>query len=141
MSNLTIIPVVCAVIRKGDQYLACQRSESMREPLRWEFPGGKVEMGESLFAALHREMHEELATTISIRGILRASSFEQNHKVIQLHALLCVMLQDDFELKEHKATRWLTAAQFHELNWCDADLEILELLKIDSLEHTRWWSN
>ena len=141
MSSPTVIPVVCAVIRKGDQYLACQRSETMREPLRWEFPGGKIEMGESLFAALHREMHEELATRISIRGILRASSFEQNHKVIQLHALLCVMVSDDFELKEHKASRWLTAKEFRELDWCDADLEILDLLQIDTLEDTRWWSN
>ena len=140
MSSLTIIPVVCAVIRKGDQYLACQRSETMREPLRWEFPGGKIEMGESLFAALHREMHEELATKISIRGILRASSFEQNHKVIQLNALLCVMVSDAFELKEHKASRWLTAQEFPELDWCDADLEVLDLLQIKTLEDTRWWS-
>lgn len=140
MPALTTIPVVCAVIRRGDRYLACQRSEAMREALRWEFPGGKVEAGESLFAALHRELHEELAARVSIRGILRASSFEQNQKVIRLHALLCVLLSEDFQLKEHRSYRWLSVREFPELDWCDADLEILDHLRLGSLEDTRWWS-
>lgn len=139
MNQPTLIPVVCAVIRRGDRYLACQRSESMREPLRWEFPGGKVEMGESLFAALHREVHEELAAKISIRGILRPCSFEKNNKVIQLHALLCGLVSDDFVLKEHSAHRWLKAEEFGELDWCDADLEILGILQMDTVEKTGWW--
>ncbi len=141
MSPLPIIPVVCAVIRKGDLYLACQRSESMREPLRWEFPGGKVEKGESLFAALHREVHEELAAKVSIRGILRPSAVEQNTKVIQLHPLLCVLLGEDFERKEHKSHCWLPAQAFQTLDFCDADRAILELLRMGPLEDTRWWSD
>ena len=135
-----IIPVVCAVIRQQDRYLACQRSESMREPLRWEFPGGKIERGESLFAALHREVHEELAAKISVRGILRACVWEQNNKVIQLYPLLCLLVGEDFALKEHKAFRWVNAKEFAELDWCDADLAILDILQIPTLEDTAWWS-
>ncbi len=81
------LDVVCAVVRKGDRYLACQRSETMREPLHWEFPGGKIEVGETLIQALHREVAEELSAKVTIRGILRPSLAKQNHKVIALHAL------------------------------------------------------
>ncbi|MBC7661077.1 MAG: (deoxy)nucleoside triphosphate pyrophosphohydrolase [Chitinophagaceae bacterium] len=135
------IPVVCAVIRKQNRYLACQRSELMREPLRWEFPGGKIESGESLFAALHRELHEELAIAISVRGILRASTWKQNNKVIQLYPLLCLLVGDDFELKEHKAFRWVTLEEFGQLDWCDADVEILDILRNSGLEETGWWKS
>lgn len=136
------IDVVCAVIRDGDRYLACQRSEVMREPLHWEFPGGKVEMGESLFHALHREVLEELTAKVCIRGILRPSVAKQNHKVIILHPVLCVWKDNaSFALKEHAALRWLGAREFSELLWCPADLDILDRLQDSQLESTQWWKN
>ncbi len=138
--TLPRIDVVCAVIRDKDRYLACQRSETMRESLLWEFPGGKIEKGESLIEALHREVSEELAAKVSVRGILRPSIAMQKEKVIYLHPLLCVW-QDDafFALKEHKSSLWLKKEEFSSLNWCHADLEILEMLHDSSLEATQWW--
>lgn len=134
------LDVVCAVIRRDDLYLACQRSETMREALLWEFPGGKVEMGESLVQALHREVEEELAAKVSVRGILRPSVLKQNHKVIYLHPILCTW-QDggEFALKEHKSSQWINAKDFEKLTWCPADLDILVRLKDSQLESTRWW--
>lgn len=134
------LDVVCAVIRKGDRYLACQRSETMREALLWEFPGGKVEMGESLIQALHREIKEELATKVTVRGILRPSVLQQNNKVIYLHPLLCVLEKgEEFALKEHKTFEWVTEQQFDSLEWCPADVDILVRLKDSQIESTLWW--
>ncbi len=137
--TLSKLDVVCAVVRKGDQYLACQRSETMREPLHWEFPGGKIEVGETLIQALHREVAEELSAKVTIRGILRPSFIKQNHKVIVLHALLCQWQEgSDFRLNEHKDYTWVTQAEFSTLKWCPADREILEILSDPQLEATRW---
>lgn len=136
------IEVVCAVIRDGDSYLACQRSEIMREPLHWEFPGGKVELGESLIQALHREVWEELAATVTVRGILRPSVSKHSDKVIRLHPFLCIWnVNASFALNEHANFRWVTAKEFEELLWCPADLDILERLQDGHIELTRWWQH
>jgi 8-oxo-dGTP diphosphatase len=112
----------------------------MREPLLWEFPGGKVEKNESLSQALRREVLEELTAKVSIHGILRPSISLQNHKLIFLHPVLCTW-QDDrtFALKEHRSFKWVKAEEFFTLNWCPPDVDILERLQDSQLEATRWW--
>ncbi len=112
----------------------------MREPLLWEFPGGKIEKGESLSLALHREVLEELTAKVTIRGILRPSVSLQNQKLIYLHPLLCTW-QDDgiFALKEHKSFQWVKPDRFFSLKWCPPDVDILERLQDSQLESTQWW--
>ena len=139
MSAMEELSVVCAVIRDGDRYLACQRSESMREALLWEFPGGKVEAGEGIVAALHRELQEELGATVSIRGVLRPSRWPKSNKIIVLHPLLCVLQSPELRLKEHKDSRWLRKEEFSSVTWCEPDLPILEILGMPALEDSRWW--
>lgn len=79
-----MIHVTCAVIRDGEQYLICQRSEKMKSPLKWEFPGGKVEEGESLEECLLREIKEELDIKITIERKLDTVSHDYGDFQIKL---------------------------------------------------------
>lgn len=133
------VPVACAVIRKGPLYLAVQRSPEMREPLLWEFPGGKVEPGENAFSCLHRELQEELNIDVRIHGALRAQSLPQKERRIVLLPLLCTLAGGNFELKEHSDARWLPLPELKQLPFCEADLDILEVLSHPLLEESRWW--
>lgn len=131
--------VVCAVIRKDTYYLAVQRSQTMREALLWEFPGGKVEVGETLLDAIHREVQEELHASVSVHGILRPSYQKQTDKIIVLHPILCRLTSPDFQLKEHAAFRWIEPKDFDQLPWCPADIAILRLLEQAAVVDTGWW--
>ncbi|MCX6131197.1 MAG: (deoxy)nucleoside triphosphate pyrophosphohydrolase [Proteobacteria bacterium] len=138
--NLNDIPVSCAVIRRGPHYLAVQRSAIMREPLHWEFPGGKIEAGESAYACLHRELDEELGISVDIRGFLGAFVHPQGAKRIVLLPFLCTLRQGKLELREHSASTWMTLPELARLTWCTADLGILKQLGSPALEETKWWS-
>ncbi len=133
------VPVACAVLRDGPLYLAVQRSPDMRDPGLWEFPGGKVEPGENVFECLHRELQEELGIDVTIRGALRAPAVPLGERRILLYPLLCTLLGGRFELKEHSDARWLTLPELVQLPFCEADLDILEVLHHPLLEETRWW--
>lgn len=133
------IAVVCAVVRKGDRYLAVQRSQTMREALLWEFPGGKIEAGETMLDALHREIDEELHATVSVHGILRPSYQQQERRRIVLHPILCRLTTTDFHLREHRAFEWISSREFGRLAWCPADLDILRNLQNPLLESSGWW--
>lgn len=133
------VPVACAVLRQGPLYLAVQRSPVMREAGLWEFPGGKVEAGENIFDCLHRELQEELGIEVRIHGALRAQTVLSGERRILLYPLLCTLLGGHFELKEHSDARWLTLPELTQLPFCEADLDILEVLHHPLLEETRWW--
>jgi mutator protein MutT len=133
------VPVACAVLRDGPLYLAVQRSPAMRDPGLWEFPGGKVEPGETVFDCLHRELQEELGIDVQIRGALRAQAVLLGERRILLYPLLCTLLGGSFELREHSDARWLALPELVQLPFCEADLDILEVLHHPQLEDTRWW--
>jgi 8-oxo-dGTP diphosphatase len=138
--NLRNVPVACAVIRDGPLYLAVQRSPEMRDPGLWEFPGGKVEAGETVFSCLHRELQEELGIKVKICGAVRAQTVIIGERRILLYPLLCTPNGGQFELKEHSDARWLPLLELRQLPFCEADLDILEVLHNPLLEATRWWS-
>jgi mutator protein MutT len=111
----------------------------MRDPGLWEFPGGKVEPGENVFECLHRELQEELGFDVSIRGALRAKAVLLGERRILLYPLLCTLRGGRMELREHSDARWLTLPELIQLPFCEADLDILEVLHHPLLEETRWW--
>ncbi len=139
--TVSSIAVACAVIRKGPLYLTVQRSALMRDPLLWEFPGGKIEPGENAFACLHRELDEELGIQVRICGSLRAHAVVQGERRIVLFPMLCTWVGGQMELKEHSDARWLALAELTNLQWCEADLDILEVLQNPLLEDSRWWTS
>ncbi|WP_144604163.1 (deoxy)nucleoside triphosphate pyrophosphohydrolase [Algoriphagus algorifonticola] len=124
-----IIPVTCAIILLERKVLATQRSESMNLPGFWEFPGGKVESGESPEDCLHREIKEEL--NIEIDLLDRWNSFEHSYqpgKIIQLIPFLVSFKGGELILSEHTAYRWLGLSELFEVNWAQADIPIVQEL-------------
>ena len=98
----------------------------MPHPLKWEFPGGKQEKGETLEGCLKREIKEELGLDITIREKLQASKHQYtNSKEICLHPFICTVLSGQLALKEHKQITWLPVIELPTLDWAEADIPIL----------------
>lgn len=106
--------------------LCAQRSEVMKLPLKWEFPGGKLETGETLENCLIREIKEELGVEISIKMNLSPNIHTyDNSKEICLYPFICTIQSGTIFLKEHKQVTWLKLDELKQLNWAEADIPIL----------------
>src|SRR6185436_13382943 len=102
-----MIPVTCAVILKEGKILVAQRSDSMKQALKWEFPGGKVEAHETAEQCLLREIKEELNITIEIIQQLPIHEYDYGSFAIQLMPFVCKYIAGDIILAEHKDYQWL----------------------------------
>ena len=123
--------VVAAVIKDGDKYLCMQRCRS-RIPYiteRWEFPGGKVEQGESFHQALIREIKEEMDWDIYVGKKLGSISHEYPDFKVKLTAFLCKGGDGEFKMLEHLDYKWLTRKEMDSLNWTEADRKLLDLIQ------------
>lgn len=119
------IDVTCAIIEQGGLVLVAQRSESMSLPLKWEFPGGKIEPQEDAIECLKREIAEELGIQICIRASLEPSDWAYPDFDITLHPFVCEHYSGCLQLLEHKAISWLTLEKLSSLDWADADEPVL----------------
>jgi 8-oxo-dGTP diphosphatase len=121
-----MIHVTCAIIEKDTQVLCAQRSEQMPLPLKWEFPGGKVEAGEALEDCIVREIKEELGLDVIVREKLPPSIHRYGAaKAICLYPFICHIHSGAISLKEHKQVVWLAVDELNKLDWAAADLPIL----------------
>lgn len=124
------IQVCCAVIQNGEQILAVQRSEKMSHPLKWEFPGGKIEPDETPESALSREIREELSVEINILRRLSSVKHDYTSKAIELIPFLVEVSSGSIHLTEHQEYRWLSRSELSLLDWVEADIPIVsELLQ------------
>lgn len=116
----------------GCRVLAAQRGATMSHALQWEFPGGKVEAGESFERALVREVREELAIDIEVGAELGTSEWvlgDPKHlRRLVLRVFLCRWSGGEIRLAEHRAWRWVDASQIASLSWSQADRPLLERL-------------
>ena len=119
------IDVACAIIEHAGKVLAAQRSASMRLPLKWEFPGGKLHHGESPAACLVREVREELGVTVEVLRPLPSHEHCYAEFAVRLHPFVCGYDGTALVLHEHAAVRWLLAEQLLELDWAEADIPII----------------
>lgn len=127
-----MINVVCAVIVKDKKILVTQRSATMSLPLRWEFPGGKMEDGETEEACIKREILEELNIEINIIRKLTPVAYDYENIQINLIPFLVEYRQGDIVLLEHNKFLLATTEDLLQLDWAPADLPILnELLTIE----------
>ena len=122
------IEVVAAVIKVGEKIFATQRGYGEFKDM-WEFPGGKVEAGESREDALRREIREELDTEISIDSFLCTVDYDYPAFHLTMHCFLCSVVSGDLVLKEHESARWLGPGQIRSVDWLPADLQILQRLE------------
>ncbi len=122
------IEVVAAIIRREDKVFATQRGYGDFKDW-WEFPGGKMEKGESPQEALLREIREELSAQIRIDKFLQTVEWDYPQFHLTLHCYLCSLTQDALHLNEHEAARWLDAAHLRSVKWLPADEGLLPLIE------------
>ena len=127
MSNPSI-EVVAAIIRKDGRIFATQRGYGPWKDW-WEFPGGKMEAGESPQVALLREIREELSIDITVDALLKTIHYDYPAFHLTMHCFLCSLLEEAPHLNEHEAACWLDAASLDKVSWLPADLQLLPLLR------------
>lgn len=121
-----MIEVTCAIIEHNNKVLVTQRSEKMALPLKWEFPGGKIEKNETAEACLIREILEELDINIKIKKQLNSNTHEYSEtKIIKLMPFICQLVSGEIKLTEHANFLWLSKIELVNLDWAEADIPIL----------------
>lgn len=124
------IEVVAAVIRKGKLFFATQRGYGEFEGW-WEFPGGKMEAGETREEALVREIREELSAEIVIEKYLTTVEWDYPKFHLILHCFICRTVSESMHLNEHEAARWLDGKSAGSVRWLPADEQIIPLILRD----------
>jgi 8-oxo-dGTP diphosphatase len=128
--NPNHLHVTCAIIERDGLVLAAQRSRSMRMPLKWEFPGGKIEPGEDAEACLHRELMEEMGMRVAVKQAMPPLMHRYPAFTITLHPFVCEILSGDMTLKEHRAVAWLKPEELPALNWVEADHAVVAAYRL-----------
>ena len=122
------IEVVAAIIMAEGKIFATQRGYGEFKDM-WEFPGGKVEPGETAQEALVREIKEELASDISVDRYVCTIEHDYPTFHLKMHNYLCHVVSGDLQLLEHEAARWLDIEDIDSVDWLPADLKIMPSLK------------
>ena len=122
------IEVVAAIIRKGDKIFATQRGYGDYKD-GWEFPGGKMETGETPEEALRREIWEELETRITVESLLQTVEWDYPQFHLTMHCYWCRIESGNLTLKEHEAARWLAKDELESVAWLPADLTLLPAIQ------------
>lgn len=121
------IEVVAAIIHKGNCYLATQRGYGDFEGM-WEFPGGKIEKGESREDALKREIKEELDVEVKIEKFLCTVDYDYPNFHLTMHCYHCSVGDGVIKLLEHLSAKWLTKDELKQVEWLPADVEVVKRL-------------
>jgi len=128
-----MIEVACAVIEKNlnrtSCFLVCQLSETMSLPLKWEFPGGKLEPGETKEGCLTREIREELGIEIVVNEPLTPHTHHYSFGQIKLFPYQCSIKSGQVQLREHINYKWQPKSSLTELDFAPADLPIVKELQ------------
>ena len=121
------IEVVAAIIQKENQYFATQRGYGEFDGM-WEFPGGKIEPGESPEDALKREIQEELGIDIGVKEFLCTTNYDYPSFHLTMHCYICCIKEGEVEFREHKAARWLRSEELGSVEWLPADKDVISRL-------------
>lgn len=126
------IEVVAAVICHNGKFFATQRGYGEFKDF-WEFPGGKMEPGETREEALKREIREELDTEISVDTFLTTVEYPYPAFHLTMHCFFCSVLSGHLELKEHENAAWLRLEELDNVNWLPADVEVVKAIKAKNI--------
>lgn len=129
------VRVVAAVIREGDKIFATQRGYGEYKD-GWEFPGGKIEEGETPQEALKREILEELDTEIEVGDLIMTIEYDYPTFHLSMDCFWAGVKAGTLELKEAEAARWLSKEELGEVEWLPADWELIRWLKVNAYVET-----
>ncbi len=121
------IEVVAAIIFDDGRIFATQRGYGEFKG-KWEFPGGKIESGESLQEALHREIREELDVEIEVGELLCTVEYDYPAFHLKMHCFICSIIAGDLRLCEHQSALWLSKDELYSVDWLPADVDVLKAL-------------
>ena len=119
------IEVVAAITIRDGQVFATQRGYGEFQGW-WEFPGGKMEAGESPQMALKREIREELDAEIEVKELLETVEWDYPNFHLTMHCFICRLISDSLHLNEHEAAAWLTQETLRSVKWLPADEILLD---------------
>ena len=122
------IRVVAATIIEKEKVFATQRGYGEFKD-GWEFPGGKIELGEIPEAAIMREIKEELDTEIEVVKLLDTVEYDYPQFHLSMDCFICKIKSGDLVLKEHEAAKWLTKENLDSVDWLPADLSLIEKIR------------
>lgn len=125
-----MVHVVGAAMIRDGLVLAAQRGQDRQLAGMWEFPGGKVESGESPRAALSREIREELEVEIRVDSPLDTTTHEYPFATVTLETFMAVITSGEPIASEHSELRWCTASELEELEWAPADVPAVQKLLV-----------
>lgn len=133
---MSVVQVTCALIERAGKVLVAQRAEGQALAGKWEFPGGKIDHGESAETCLQREIEEELGCLIRIQAALSPAVHDYPNGRIELIPFRCTLNSGDPKPLEHAAIAWLDPSVIPEIDLAEADRPILEeYLKILNCSH------
>ena len=124
------IRVVAAIIIEKGKVWATQRGYGEFKD-GWEFPGGKIELGEIPEAAIVREIKEELDTEIEVVKLLDTVEYDYPQFHLSMDCFICKIKSGDLVLKEHEAAKWLTKENLDSVDWLPADLSLIEKIRCE----------
>ena len=130
MTKLKTIRVVAAIIinEKGEIFSAERAYGDLKG--KWEFPGGKIEPGETPEAALKREIQEELDTEILVKERIDTIEYDYPNFHLSMDCCWCEIVSGKLELKEHEAAKWLTKESLDSVDWLPADQALIEKIRL-----------
>ena len=122
------IRVVGAVFHDGERFLACRKKPGKPLKGHWEFPGGKIEPGETPEQALAREIREELNLIAEVGQKVTTTTYEYDFATIELTTFYCTLVDGDLRLTDHDDTKWVTSTEAAHLTWAPADIPAVEAI-------------
>ena len=125
---MKIVEVVAAVIHRNSKLFVTQRGYGEFAG-GWEFPGGKIEAGETAKEALVREIKEELDTLVEVGNLIGTVEYDYPQFHLTMHCFFCTIVKGDLVLKEHEDAKWLKAEELGSVEWLPADIQVIEQIK------------
>jgi len=120
------INVTAAIIEREGRFLIAKRKKGKHLENKWEFPGGKVELGESHEECLRRELKEEFGITAKINNFVAESIFDYGDRMIRLLGYHVEYISGDFKLNVHDEIKWILPDEFDKFDFAEADLPLVE---------------
>jgi 8-oxo-dGTP diphosphatase len=122
------IEVVAAIINKDNKFFCAQRADKGELAKKWEFPGGKVEIGETHQEALAREIEEELNTIIKVNDFVTTINHEYSSFILTMHCYECQVISGSLTISEHINSKWLTLSEMDDYDFAQADIPVIQHL-------------